>query len=105
MIVTRAPPIAAAVRLVSSGVQEKSYSPVSKNSGHTLVSIFSHTERAGSAKITLSSLLRAEQTSLLVLSAKGSGIKFEIEQEKGATPNLLSLADETKFTEARFARP
>ena len=39
MMVTLAPAMAAAVRFVSSGVQEKSYSPVSKNSGHTLVSI------------------------------------------------------------------
>ena len=39
MMVTLAPEIAAAVRFVSSGVQEKSYSPVSRNSGHTLVSI------------------------------------------------------------------
>ena len=30
MMVTLAPPIAAAVRLVSSGLQEKSYSPVSR---------------------------------------------------------------------------
>ena len=30
MMVTLAPPIAAPVRVVSSGVQEKSYSPVSR---------------------------------------------------------------------------
>ena len=39
MMVTLAPGIEAAVRLVSSGVQEKSYSPVRRYSGQTPVSI------------------------------------------------------------------
>ena len=39
MTVTRAPLICAAVRSVSSGVHEKSYSPLSRYNGHTLVSM------------------------------------------------------------------